>query len=235
MNKLSCLISLLIFVAAIPATKAFESIRIEQTWQPQMPPSLMHRGVSEGKVVVVVAISAEGKLTDHLVVAYTHEALVKPIIEALKEWKYQPASQEGVAVPAQVELTITLTATGMLVASKSGLEMVESFLGRIVGNPFQYRVYRAREIDRIPLLTNALSPKYAEEALKDGLRGKVLVHFYIDEKGATRMPCIEKSAHPYLSEIAVDAVRGWKFEPPTAKGTPVLVEVAQEFDFGGGQ
>jgi hypothetical protein len=33
----------------------------------------------------------------------------------------------------------------------------------------------------------------------------------------------------------LEAVRGWKFEAPTARGRPVLIAAAQEFDFGGGQ
>ena len=68
--------------------------------------------------------------------------------------------------------------------------------------------------------------------MKQGVRGKVQVHFYIDENGAARMPAIDNSDHPYLSEIAVEAVRGWKFEAPTANGAPVLVEALQEFNFG---
>jgi len=59
------------------------------------------------------------------------------------------------------------------------------------------------------------------------------VYFYIDEKGAVRMPAVDASANPYLSDIAVAAVREWRFEPPTSRGKPVLIAASQEFNFNG--
>jgi TonB family protein len=78
------------------------------------------------------------------------------------------------------------------------------------------------------------APRYAVEAAKQGVRGSVAVYFYIDEKGEVRMPAVQTGPHPYLMEIAVDALKSWKFEPPTSRGRPVLVAAAQIFDFGGG-
>ena len=232
MKTLSSLLALFSFAAAIPATAALESIKIEPTLQPQMPFSLLQRGVIEGRVVVAIDVNAEGKMTDYLVVGYTHEPLVKPIVEALKSWQYQPARQDGVPVPAQIEVTVSMSATGAVI-SQTGSDMVDAFVERILGDQLKYRSRRANEIDRVPVRTNTKSPKYAEDALKQGVRGKVQVHFYIDENGTARMPSIDSSDHPYLAEIAVEAVREWKFEPPTVKGTPVLVEASQEFTFGG--
>ena len=231
MKTLSSLLALFSLAAAIPATAALESIKIEPTLQPQMPYSLLQRGVIEGRVVVAIDVNAEGKMTDYLVVGYTHEPLVKPIVEALKTWQYQPARRDGVPIPAQIEVTVTMSATGAVI-SQTGTDMLDSFVERILGDQLKYRSRRTNEIDRIPLRTNTVSPKYAEDALKQGVRGKVQVHFYIDENGLARMPSIDTSDHPYLSEIAVEAVREWKFEPPTVKGNPVLVEASQEFTFG---
>lgn len=234
MKKLSHLLALVSLVAAIPAVAALESIRVDATVQPQMPFMLLQRGVLEGKVIVAVDVNAEGKLTDQLVVGYTHQQLVKPIIEAVKEWQYQPARRDGVAVPAQMELTVTLSATGVVI-SHTGTDMIEAFIERMQGDQFKYRPHRANEIDRVPTRTSTVAPKYAEDALKQGVRGKVQVHFYIDETGQARMPAIDNSDHPYLAGIAVEAVREWKFEPPTVQGRPVMVEASQEFNFGVGK
>jgi TonB family protein len=233
MKILIKLIALSALVVASQATAALESIRVEATFQPQMPITMLLRGITEGRVILAVDISAEGKLTDHLVVGYTHKALVKPIVEALKEWRYLPARRDGIAVPAQVELTVTMMATGVVVC-QSGTELMESFVDRIYADQLKYHPIRSREIDRVPARLNNSAPKYAEAALKQGVRGKVQVHFYIDENGVARMPAVDAADHPYLAEIAVEAVRGWKFEPATAKGEPVLVEASQEFSFGNG-
>jgi TonB family protein len=231
MKTLTSLIVLCSLAVAAQATAALEPIRIETTALPQMPFALLQRGVTEGRVVVAIDINAEGKLTDHLVVGYTHQPLVKPIIAALKEWQYQPARRDGAPVPAQIEVTVSMTATGVVV-SQTGTDMVETYMERMLGDHLKYRASRPNEIDRVPARLNHVAPKYAQEALKQGVRGKVQVHFYIDENGVARMPAIDRTDHPYLAEIAVAAVREWKFEPPTAKGNPVLVAVSQEFKFG---
>jgi TonB family protein len=59
----------------------------------------------------------------------------------------------------------------------------------------------------------------------------VVVDFYIDETGAVRMPYVTGRPHTLLANLAVDAVRQWKFEPPTRNGTPVLVHARQVFHF----
>ena len=64
------------------------------------------------------------------------------------------------------------------------------------------------------------------------MRGRVEVRFYIDEKGAVRMPVVASDASSYLAESAVTALRDWRFEPARQNGRPVLVAASQEFDFG---
>ncbi len=234
MKILSRLIAVGTLVVAAQATAALESIKIETTELPSMPPSLMLKGVTDGRVMVAIDVDADGKLTDFLVIGYSHQALVKPIVAALKEWCYQPARRDGVAVPAQIELTVSMAATGVVV-SMSGTDLMDAYMERILdGDRLKYRTSRSHEIDRVPVRTNTVAPKYAADALKQGVRGTVQVHFYIDENGAARMPAVDRTDHPYLAEIAVAAVREWKFEPPTAKGQPVMVEASQQFNFGNG-
>ena len=96
-----------------------------------------------------------------------------------------------------------------------------------------YRLPRGNELDRAPVRVTTVNPEYATEAAKQGVRGKVQVYFYIDEKGEVRLPSVMVDAHPYLSDIAVTALRHWRFEPPTRHGTPVMIAVSQQFDFGG--
>ena len=209
---------------------AVESIKIEPTTAPYFNPVLLSRGITEGKVSLVIDVSAEGRLTDWLVLGYTDREMVNYCIDALKDWKITPARVDGQAVPAQVELTIGVTAEGVVISS-SGHEIVDITLRRLMGNPLKPQISSGRELDRLPARVTTVAPKYAEAAEKQGVRGKVHVHFYIDEKGAVRMPAVDASAQPYLSDIAVTAVREWKFEPPTRHGKPVLIAATQEFDF----
>lgn len=231
MKTLTLLYTLLSLAVANQASAAIESIKIDPVVTPLMPAALQQSGAIDARVVVVVNVSDEGKLTDNLVIGYTHRELVQPVTEALKSWHFQPARQDGVAVPAQVTLTITFDREGSVV-SYIGLDLINSYVERITGTKLEYRPSRTQELDRAPVRINTVSPKYALEALKQGVRGKVQVHFYIDETGKVRMPAVESSNHPYLAEIAVAAVKEWTFEPVTSRGTPVLIEAQQEFTFG---
>lgn len=213
---------------------AVESVKIVPTLMPQFSPVLLDMGITEGKVALVVDISAEGKLTDWLVLGYTDPQMVRTCVEALMDWDIKPARIDGQAVPAQVELTIAITAEGVVI-SRSGPQVFDDTFRRITGNPIKYKLSPAPALDRVPVAINAVAPKYAQEAAKQGVTGKVEVHFYIDEKGAVRMPAVKAGAHPYLAEVAVSAVREWKFEPPTSKGNPVLIAASQEFNFNGGK
>jgi TonB family protein len=98
-----------------------------------------------------------------------------------------------------------------------------------------YRPGRSAQLDRPLVRISGGAPKYAMAAAKDGVRGRVEVHFYIDETGAVRQPAISSAANPYLAEQAVEALRAWKFEPATSGGRPVLVVASQEFNFAGGR
>jgi TonB family protein len=102
-------------------------------------------------------------------------------------------------------------------------------LERIAGRPCPLR-----DLDRIPLLLNAVTPRYAIEARDQGVRGTVEVQFFIDEKGTVRMPAVLQADRLDLAQMALEAVRQWKFEPPTHKGNPVMISAVQHFEFGTG-
>jgi len=217
-------------VAANGLCAKVEPLKIEATVLPQYSPIMQMDGTTEGKVVLAIDVSAKGELTDVLVVGYTHPALVRPCVEALKEWRITPARLDGIAVPVQTELAIDFKAEGVVI-SHAGPADYEQKFHRIFGYPLQHVARSANELDRPPERVSATAPLYAKEAEKEGVRGTVQVHFYIDETGAVRMPSVEESAHPYLAEVAVKAVRGWHFEPAMANGKPVVVAARQEFDF----
>jgi TonB family protein len=227
--------SAVLALSALAVTRlcaAIESLKIEPTIVPSLNPVLLNRGITEGTVTLVIDVSAEGKLTDWLVLGSTDPEIAEYFVDALKAWKITPARIDGKPVGSQVELSATVTAQGV-VLSRTGMELVNDFFRRISGNPIKYQRSSATALDHLPARLNTITPKYAQDAAKQGVHGKVQVSFYIDEHGTVRMPAVNAGAHPYLAEEAVAAVREWKFEPPTSKGKPVLVAASQEFNFNG--
>jgi TonB family protein len=228
--------SVLFFLAIVSqAMAAFESAKFDSdNVSPGFPLSLISDGVIEGQVMFVINISAEGKITDSLVLAYTHKQLVKPSLEAMKEWKIKPARLDGTDVPVQLELKLNFKREGVVETNTMNITNHFLFDGFQSGKyRLAYRVQRLGEIDRVPEPLSIVNPTYSRSAEKQGVRGKVEVFFYIDEKGEVRLPSITASADPYLSELAVTALRSWHFAPPTRHGQPVLVAASQVFVFGG--
>lgn len=225
---------LLVLAVASQAMAAFESVKPSRdNLSPEFPPTMISDGVTEGQVVFALSVSAEGKLSDSLVLAYTHEAFVRTCREAMAGWKFTPARLDGENVPVQIEVTVNFKREGFV--ETSSINIVNNFLfGRLLGQGerLKYRLPRSNELDRKPVVASKVDPQYAQQAEKDGVRGKVVVHFYIDEKGAVRMPSVSMNADPYLSDVAVSALRGWQFQPAMRRGEPVMVAAVQEFNFG---
>jgi len=101
----------------------------------------------------------------------------------------------------------------------------------LAGRPFDYRTCPPDEMDRPLAPVTTVAPRYSEAAARDGINGRVPVHFYVDENGTVRLPAVPSETHPYLSGIAVEAIKQWKFVPPTRGGRPVQVAAVQEFAF----
>lgn len=230
--KTNVLVLLLGLVAAAPLSAAFESVKIEPVVEPEMPAVLRMNGLREGKVILALDIAADGRLTDCLVIVASHSELIRPCVEAVKQWRFRPARYNGEASAARVEVTINLSQTGAVI-SRTSSDMLASFIEQVVGRPFDYKMCPAGEVDRPLQAVNRVNPAYAREAEKQGVAGRVRVHFYVDEQGNVRLPAVPAETDPYLSAVAVEAMRNWKFAPPTRRGQPVLVAAVQEFEFGG--
>jgi TonB family protein len=221
-------------LGALVATRlyaGFESCKIDPTFTPRLSPAMELEGITEGTVVFVVNIGADGRLTDWLVLGYTDPALVDTCLSGLKNWKITPARLDGQPVAAQSELTIHYRAEGVVVSQPASLG-IDWRLQRIFGPQMVSRVSPAGELDGIPAQTAAATPSYAKEAADQGVRGVVRIHFYIDETGAVRMPAVKGDPNPYLANQALAAVSDWHFAPPTSGGRPTLVAVWQDFKFG---
>jgi len=223
-----------LLLAPVPGLwAAFQSIAVEITEEPELPAGIRLHGLDgDGRVEVAIDVAPDGRLTDWLVLGASHRDLIKPCVDALQHWRYTPARYNGQPVLAQLRLSIEISQSGMVV-SRSVLDTVGVMMERLGGRPFDYESCPASEIDRPPVAVTTVAPRYAQEAEKEGVRGRVKVYFFIDETGAVRMPAVPADSHPYLSNVAIEAMRGWKFEPPTRHGRPVLVAATQEFTFGG--
>jgi serine/threonine-protein kinase len=101
------------------------------------------------------------------------------------------------------------------------------------------RVYEntAREVDTLARKVSGSSPSYPSDRaprLRSGERVSVLVRFVVSEAGEVQDVAVAESAGKAVDDVVVSAVRGWRFQPATKRGTRVRVQVVFKQTFLGG-
>jgi TonB family protein len=75
--------------------------------EPDYPPIARAAGV-EGKVIVSIKTSAEGKVLEATIIE-GHPLLRDSVLRAAKQWEFKPSELSGVPVKVQAELTFHFT------------------------------------------------------------------------------------------------------------------------------
>jgi TonB family protein len=213
-----------------PLIPEWQSVTIVQTCKPVFPFPLTQTGVTSGEAQVAISTDAQGKLTDWMVVAYSHSELASEAVSCIQQWKFIPARLHGEPVGTTIELYFNFQAKGVVVSTTTLDAIARTTIFALSRDA--YEPCSLRDLDRIPTPLTAVAPQYPGELAKKGVRGKVTVDFYIDETGAARMPSVSSHDNSELTALSVEALRHWKFEPPTRNGKPILVRATQVFSFG---
>ena len=89
---------------------------------------------------------------------------------------------------------------------------------------------KASKFDEPPQLKTQIKPKYPAEAKKKGIKGKVFIKVFIDEKGIAQDAIILRGVDE-LNQAAIDAVKKAKYKPAKYEGKPVGVWVNLSIKF----
>jgi len=212
---------------AVPPAPA-KHFKVIQTTKAAYPHRLIDEGVSHGMTRAALHISPQGELVDFLVVAYTHKAFAEETERVIKKWQFEPEFVDGEPIATIMEVTFNFEVNGVMLVQKFGdFTTVPTDFGA----ECEYQACSLKKLDGIPTPVRVVPPTYPREWAEQGVTGRVVVDFYIDETGKTRFVAAPSSAHASLAGIAVAAVNQWQFAPPTRKGKPVLVHAQQLFDF----
>jgi TonB family protein len=214
-----------------PTTSDWQSMKILQTAEPIYPYHLLQIGAVDGAARVIINTDADGNLADWLVTSYTNPEFANAAVKAIKQWKFEPARLQGTPVGTTVELNFHFQAKGVVVSTSSPTDMLEARFMRMMEGHYVYQPCNPRGLDRAPVPVVAIAPHYPGELAKQGVKGAVTIEFYIDEMGGVRLPAGVASDNSMLTALALDALKQWKFTPPTSRGKGVLVKASQVFDF----
>jgi len=108
-----------------------------------------------------------------------------------------------------------------IAADLSGLHVAERMNPRFAFALAFFVALRLAAQDVLPRVLYQQEPVYPVEMRSSGLRGEVVVHFVVDEKGQVRDPVVFSSTNPGLNQPAIDALLKWRFEPGRKNGATV--------------
>jgi TonB family protein len=218
-------------VAAEPPAgpDGLQGLKIVEGNPPIFPVEMVQQGVREGEARVAFSVDVNGRVEDCLPVAYTNAEFARVSVAALKRWRFEPARYQGQPVAAVSDLVVRFEIEGTVIVSLNSAESIGVMMRSMIHED-EYRPRTLKELDRIPAPLTAPSPIFPPQLARPG-GTHVTVSFYIDETGAVRLPSVNAADDAKLGGFAIDAVRNWKFEPPTCKGRPVLVRASQRFNF----
>ena len=212
----------------------WQSLKVVESSDPVFPPRLMQLAVTQGEARVVISVDRKGALTEWLVTGYSRPEFATAAVDAIKEWKFEPARLRGEPMGAIAELTFQFTAQGVVVSSVNLAELAEIQTMRLLDGRYRFRACVPAELDRVPAPLRTVAPAYPRALAEQGVRGSVNVEFYIDETGAVRLPSLAPGENLELGSLAIAALSQWKFTPPTSRGRAALVKAVQTFNFKDG-
>lgn len=228
------LASLVPSFAAEAAPADYVPMKVIQTEAVMYPRRATDLGITSGEVHISVQVDPAGKLSDHLVTAYSHPLLAESAVQAVKKWRYEPAWVQGEARSATVDLIFQFENRGMVVVDLNVSSYVQLRDIQLRPDAYSYGVKTLRQLDRIPTPVKVVQPIYPSESAQIKETAVVTVNFYIDEEGRVRLPAVSRETserHGEFAAAAVNAVAEWQFEPPLSKGERVLVAARQDFKF----
>jgi len=210
---------------------AFEPMRVIEKVQPEYPPEMSSRGITEGEVWITIAVDSDGRLIDRLLTAYSRASFARSAIEALHQWEFKPARLGGVPVATRQEFHFTFNITGQIV-SRSGPEAVESQMRALTAKrELTVLVAREHELDEPLQIDQGVPVEWPVGAPADLREARVTVDYFIDGYGRPRLMAVKKTDGDVFSEAAVIALMQRRYLAPLRYGEPTLVHRIEEFVF----
>ncbi len=83
-----------------------------RTVAPEMPASFRREFDAAGEVTVQFYVSETGDVMDPKIISSTHRELEEPTMEAVRQWKFKPATVEGAPVISVITIPVRFVLEG---------------------------------------------------------------------------------------------------------------------------
>jgi TonB family protein len=183
-----------------------------------VPPKVLHRVEPiyangaieqhhEGTVVLGFTVGLDGKAKDVGTLRTVGWGLDEQSMEALKFWRFAPATRDGEPVEART---------------------TAEFIFKL---PDFDTAYRPGNGVTPPRVIATAQPEYTEAARVNRIQGTAVLRCVVDTDGVPRTIRVMRGLPNGLNEKAWRALAQWKFAPGTKDGEPVPVQAVIEMNF----
>jgi TonB family protein len=189
--------------------------KVEQyTTPPLYSDEARNRGI-EGIVTLEVVIGAKGNVERLRVVKGLGYGLDENALLAVRDWRFVPAVRNGVPVEAATPIDVEFN-----------LRTAE--LNELIANDMATRVGPGVSP---PQVIHRIEPQYSGARAANKIPGAVILDAVVPEDGIPKIIRVIRSLDWQLDEIAINAVKQWRFSPAMKDGSPIKVRMNVAVNF----
>jgi TonB family protein len=202
--------------------------------RPKYPKDALRKGDS-GTVELRAVITPYGKMKDLNVLSGKPE-FSESAIDAVRKWRFHPKVQHG--LPVETTFKIHVRFNPLLREANSDVELesprteLSAAAPGITQLDFGPGVHHLSEPGVVaPEEIYAPEPEFSEESRKEKQHGTVGIALAVGTDGLPHDLRILCSSIPDSNEIAVNAIKKWRFVPAKKDGKPVPVAIEVDVSF----
>jgi len=192
-----------------PAAPVNGPARVDQyTTPPLYSDEGRARGV-EGIVTVEVLVSADGGVKRLQVVNGLGYGLDENALLAVRDWRFVPAMRNGGAVEATAQLDVEFS-------------LRNAELNELIANDMATRI--GPDVTP-PQIVHRVEPQYPASTTRGRAAAAVVLDTVIPEDGTPKIVRVIQSVDWEVDEIAINALKQWRFSAAMKDGRPVKVRM----------
>ncbi|MBP7140648.1 MAG: TonB family protein [Opitutaceae bacterium] len=188
-------------------------------------PLAMRISGMRAEVVLDFVVDIEGRVVHAGVVRSSNPLFDEAAIEAVRKWRFRPGIKNGRPVNTRMQVPIMFSIEGELGGGSGPFVMKKK--GDLSKLPEAYRY------DTPPVPVNYLPPVYPYPLLREGVKGRAVVAFMVNEKGAVVRSELQEASSPEFGAALVAAVEAFQFKPALKNGVPCPAMMLYQEDFEG--
>ena len=205
---------------ALAAHAAQTAPKVLETPSPGYPAVLADTGIS-GTATVDVVVKTDGTVGEAKLKSSDHEAFGEAALDAIKKWRFEPATLDGSPVEKRVTVPFKFAAPIT--------QVLNAKLNRKVFQEIPERVLTTKEYGKKLKAIKPLKAAYPPAA--KGKEANVQVKFVVAPDGTTINPEILGNPPKEFMLPTILTVAAAAYEPPVKEGKGVYVEITTKLAF----